>query len=65
MPADRSRTRREPILKRITERITPAAQPFLAELQRQETTLGIVHGEDADTNISNPFKTKQLPIPMP
>ena len=65
MPTDRSRTGRKPVLKRITERVASSAQPLLAEFQRQEPALGIIHGENADTGASNPFEAEQFPVSMP
>ena len=65
MPTDRSRTGCEPVLKRITERVASAAQPLLAEFQRKEPSLGVIHGENADTGASNPFEAEQFPVSMP
>ena len=64
-PADGSRTGREPVLKRITERIAVSAQPLLAEFQRQKPTLGIIDGENANANVPNPVEPEQLPVSMP
>ena len=34
-------------------------------IQRQKPALGIVHGENSDTGVPNPFEAKQFPVSMP
>ena len=64
MPTDRRRAGCKPVFQRITERVFLARQPFLSEFERQESTLCIIHGDNADAGISKPIESQQFLISM-
>ena len=64
MPTDWRRAGSKPVFQRITERVFLARQPFLSEFERQEPALGIIHGNNANTRISNPIESQQVLISM-
>ena len=64
MPTDWRRAGSEPVFQRITERVFLASRPFLPEFERQKPTFGIIHGNNADADISNPIESQQFLISM-
>ena len=65
MPPNRCRAGSKPVFQRITECVFLACQPFLSEFERQEPALGIIHGNNANTSVSNPIESQQFLISMP
>ena len=65
MPTDRCRAGCKPVFQRITERVFLACQPFLSEFERQEPALCIIHGDNANADISKPIESQQFLISMP
>lgn len=65
MPADGRRTGGEPVFKRIPERIGLATESLVSELERQELPLGLIHGDNANTNVADPLESQQFLVSMP
>ena len=64
MPTDWRRTGSKPVFQRITERVFLACQPLLPEFKRQEPALCVIHGNNANTSVSNPIESQQVFISM-